>query len=288
MRDDFCVFVLSHGRADNVMTVKSLRRSGYTGRLYVVVDDEDAALEDYRARFGEQVLVFSKDEFAGAFDLGDNFEDRRTPVYARNACWELARRVGCRYFAQYDDDYFAFMYRLAGRKNGEATAQYHGWLIQDRFDAIFDAMVEFLDTTGAATVAMSQGGDHIGGVMGNTEVRLTRKAMNSFICDAERPFEFRGRVNDDVNTYVSHGNVGLLFFTYWCLQLDQPQTQQQGGGMTELYLASGTYVKSFYTVMFSPSCTWVEYVPAMRRLHHRIDWNRAVPKIVHERYRKAA
>ena len=41
MRDDFCVFVLTHGRADNVITARTLKRHGYTGKTFFVVDDQD-------------------------------------------------------------------------------------------------------------------------------------------------------------------------------------------------------------------------------------------------------
>lgn len=36
MRDDFCVFILTHGRPDNVRTYNTLMRLGYTG--YVLMD----------------------------------------------------------------------------------------------------------------------------------------------------------------------------------------------------------------------------------------------------------
>ncbi|EFI4081186.1 TPA: hypothetical protein J5F60_004390 [Escherichia coli] len=41
MRDDFCVFILTHGRPDKVLTYRTLRRAGYTGKIFIVVDDED-------------------------------------------------------------------------------------------------------------------------------------------------------------------------------------------------------------------------------------------------------
>ena len=40
-RDSFCVFILSHGRPDNVITLNTLRREGYTGPWYIVIDNED-------------------------------------------------------------------------------------------------------------------------------------------------------------------------------------------------------------------------------------------------------
>lgn len=41
MTNDFCVFILTHGRADNVVTLKTLLADGYTGDWYMVIDDED-------------------------------------------------------------------------------------------------------------------------------------------------------------------------------------------------------------------------------------------------------
>lgn len=58
--------------------------------------------------------------------------------------------------------------------------------------------------------------------------------------------------------------------------------------MTDVYDTSGTYVKSFYTVMMHPSSVCVaEMGDKHMRLHHRIDWETTVPKIIRESYRKA-
>ena len=283
MRDDFAAFILTHRRPDNVITIGALAASGYTGKTYIVVDDLDPTLDEYRARYGDAVLTFSKAAVAPDMDAGDNVQGLRGVVYARNALWALARSVGVRYFIELDDDYNSFLYRTKGVQNGVDNV--HGWTIRN-IDRVFESMVDFVDATGCATLAMAQGGDFIGGADQST-ARLTRKVMNSFVCDVKRPFQFMGRLNEDVNAYVTEGNRGRLFFTYWTLQLNQTQTQQATGGLTELYLDSGTYIKSFYTVMYSPSCASVIYSPVMRRFHHSIRWNAAVPKIVHERHRKA-
>ena len=42
MRNDFVVFILSHGRANSLVTVDSLNRCGYTGKWYIILDDEDS------------------------------------------------------------------------------------------------------------------------------------------------------------------------------------------------------------------------------------------------------
>ena len=41
MRDDFCAFILTHGRPYKVHTYQTLRKAGYTGKIYIVIDNED-------------------------------------------------------------------------------------------------------------------------------------------------------------------------------------------------------------------------------------------------------
>ena len=135
---------------------------------------------------------------------------------------------------------------------------------------------------------MGQGGDFIGGKnSGLWKKKLKRKAMNSFICSVNRPFKFIGRINEDVNTYTRSASVGDLFFTTALLRLNQKETQSSKGGMTDVYLSSGTYIKSFYTIMLMPSSVSINTMGiAHRRLHHRIKWNNTVPKIINEKYKK--
>jgi hypothetical protein len=288
MRDDFAVFILTHGRPDSVMTLRMLKSCGYTGRWYLVCDDEDKSLPRYIENFGsDRVLVFSKDKIGESMDQFDNAKDRRTITWARNACYVLARQIGIRYFIQLDDDYSCFSYRWVGQKPGADKADYHGWVIRC-MDKVFTAMVRFVETTPAVTIAMSQGGDHFGGKHStNAAVKFMRKAMNSFVCDTKRTIHFLGRLNEDVNTYVYWGRRGHLFFTFTPLQLQQGITQSQSGGITELYRSLGTYPKAFYTVMVAPSCVKVSMMGKTdKRLHHSISWNHAVPKIVSEDLRK--
>lgn len=280
--NDFAALILTHGRPDRVYTWNTLKRCGYTGRIVIVIDDEDKKGEEYRRVYGDQVQVFSKQQIAQTFDEGDNFNDRRAIIYARNASFEIAKRIGVRYFIQLDDDYTEFAYRF----NDKNEYQYRRI---NSIDKVFDAMVGFLKRSKCCSVALAQGGDFIGGGSGSfgKVIKLHRKAMNSFVCDAERPFQFYGRINEDVNTYTHGGRRGDLFFTIASASLQQKQTQSNSGGMTDLYLKTGTYVKSFYSVMYAPSCVKIKDMgPVHKRLHHSVRWNNATPCIVREELRK--
>lgn len=286
--NDFCAFILTHGRPDRVYTYQSLKKHGFTGKIFIVVDDEDKTIAEYQTNFGkENVIVFKKSEIAKTFDEADNFNDRRAIIYARNVCFQLAKDLGYKYFIQLDDDYTAFRYTFDNNQKYITQS-----ILIKQLDKVLDAMVDFYKSTNILTVAMSQGGDFIGGPGSNVaklymEGKPSRKAMNSFICSTERPFQFFGRINEDVNTYTNLAFRGGLFLTFARIRLEQKQTQSNAGGMTELYLDSGTYVKSFYTVMYQPSSVKIKLMGAVnKRLHHAVKWENTVPMILDEKYKK--
>ena len=110
--NDFVVFILTHGRADRVITYNALRKSGYTGRIVLVIDNEDTQAREYISRYGkENVRIFDKSAVSETFDEG-MAGDRRTIVYARNACFGIAEESGFRYFMELDDDYEYFAWRF--------------------------------------------------------------------------------------------------------------------------------------------------------------------------------
>lgn len=288
-RSDFCVFILTHGRADRVMTVKTLRRQGYTGRVVLVIDDMDGQADRYRENFGaESVVAFDKRKWAAEVDAMENRGKLNGVVFARNAAWEVARSLGVKWFCVLDDDYKEFMWRWV---DGERLA----WCDCRDLDSVFAAMVGFLEASGADTVAMAQAGDFIGGV-GSTAAGcpLLRKAMNVFFFRADRPCSFIGMTNEDVNMYVLANLRGRLVFTLTCVSVVQMVTQTNGGGLTDIYLQDGTYVKSFYSVMCAPSCVKVSMIHGGRkgqdgghwRLHHHVSWNNCAAKIVSGKWRK--
>lgn len=280
--EDFAAFILSHGRPDRLHTLDSLRKHGYTGRVVILIDNEDKTAAEYHRRYGSMVQVFDKAEIAGRIDEGDNFNDRRAILYARNAAFEVAARLGITYFVQLDDDYVDFRHKRD--KRGEYV---HKRDVSD-LNSVFSAMLVFYKATPALSIAMAQGGDFPGGDKCGTRYKVKRKAMNSFFCSTLRPFRFVGRINEDVNTYTSAQARGGLFLTVQDVALQQKQTQANAGGMTDLYLDSGTYIKSFYSVMYHPSATRVGVDPAVSRIHHRLRWRYTAPVILSENYRRAA
>lgn len=283
MRDDFAVLILTHGRANKMYTLKTLNAGNYTGRWYMVIDNEDDQESEYIRKFGEDhVVKFDKQAVYDRIDTMDTFGEHRAIIYARNEAFNIAKSLGLKYFLEFDDDYTGLDFRYIN--NGKLKAKKCVDL-----DRLFTDMIDFLETSNALTVAFSQAGDFNGGASGKRfPEKVIRKAMNSFFCRTDRPINFVGTINEDVNAYTTLGSRGELIMSITDASIVQLKTQKNKGGMSELYLDDGTYVKSFYSVIGLPSAVRVEMMGNIHpRIHHKVKWNNCVPKIINQKWRKS-
>jgi len=282
-KDKFAVFILTYGRPEKVKTITSLRSGGYTGKIYLVCSTDDKQLSKYQ-ELHENVIVFDKADYKGKFDIADNFKKDNVVVYARNANFDIAEKLGYEYFMQLDDDYIYFRY------NFNHKFAYGDTPIKQNLDLIFEYCLNYYKSIPACkALAFAQGGDFIGGKNGSQAeiIQIKRKIMNVYFFSTKRRVQFIGRINEDVNTYVYFGSQGDLMFQINNLAINQPNTQTNSGGLTEFYLDGGTYVKSFYTVIFNPSSVTIRLMGSIhKRLHHSIKWNNTTPLILNEKYKK--
>ena len=58
--DNFAIFILSHMRAEKVITYKTLIKANYTGKIYIIIDNEDEQKNLYLKKFGDKVIIFDK------------------------------------------------------------------------------------------------------------------------------------------------------------------------------------------------------------------------------------
>jgi hypothetical protein len=279
--NNFAIFIMVHGRPEKAWTYNSLRKHGYTGKIYLVADDLDPTRDDYKEIYGDELLIFNKKQAAKKMDAGDNTGDLRSTLFSANTIFDLAKENNIKYFFIMCDDYTTFGHNF----NTKYEIDRHN--IKD-LDKVFTGMVEFYKKTPTKTIALSQGGDFMGGAASTSfKLELKRKAMNSFLCSTERPFKFIGRLNEDVTTYVNLGSKGDLFFTLTNIRLTQTAHQQEQSGLTDVYLDNGTYTKSFMSIIYNPSCIKISSLGHKhKRIHHKITWNNAVPKILNEKTKK--
>lgn len=272
---DYCIFILTHKNVDNV-TIKTLRQTNVKAPIYFVVDDKDPCLEEYKKVYGDSVQVFSKDYYKGKFDMMDNFNFDKVVVFARNACFDIAEKLGFKYFIEMDDDYHEFAFRFPHQK----------WChVRDGdFDGILNVYFDFYKQFEKLKIlAFMSGGDFselYNGV-------VLRKAMNVMFFSTDRRVEFKGRINEDVNTYSRINNLGDICISFPMIAFNQKRTQH-GEGLTDAYLNYGTYVKSFYSVMQCPSFIKISVLNGTqyKRIHHNINKDFGIVKIISGRYKK--
>lgn len=291
MNRRFACFILSHGRPGRVQTVNALGRAGYTGEWYIVCDDEDETVDQYREAYGDRVYVFCKQEWFDRSDTCDSVNSPRSVILpARNYCFELARRLGVTHFLELDDDYGRFAVRGV---NGAVFAAFDKFF-PGEFDNICNLYASYLDTNERLlSVCFAQDGDYIGGASGTAFLNKVRyKAMNTFFCKTDKPFMFKGRINEDVTTLVDADRRGYIFLTIGDVSVRQNETQSNAGGMTDCYTVAGTYWKSFYSVVAAPSCVKIGILRdghgkgTHARIHHNLQWDSVHPFILSEKWKK--
>lgn len=272
--EDFCAMILTHGRSKNVKTLRTLKACGYTGKIVLVLDMDEPDLEGYK-KLGEHIEIFDKSKVE--CDVMDNFGNKKCILFARNAAFDIAEKVGARYFCELDDDYTEICKRFS------KEAEYKSSKCED-LDEVFDSMIDFIDSDERIlSVSMMQSGDFMGGSRGHMarSVRSKRKVMNAWVLDTKKRFAFRGFFNDDINTYTFLGSCGWVFLSTNVISLTQIGSQKGASGMTESYKKFGTYVKSFYSVMMMPSCVKISVLgEKYDRIHNKVKWNNCVPKIL--------
>jgi len=283
---NFACFILSNRRSEKVLTYKALRTFGYTGKIYILIDDEDPEKENYIKLYKDEVIIFSKKEAMKECDTFDNFNNNNIVLPARNICVKTAKNLKIKYFLQLDDDYKRFRWAFDNNKKYITVRK------TKELDKIFDYILDLYKKIPVYSIALSQDGDFIGGENSTIskkyqENKFLRKVMNSFFCSTDRQFNFFGRLNEDVNTYSLLGSRGFLFLTLPYLRLRQITTQINNGGLTDIYKEYGTDVKSFYSLICCPSFIKISQVGCTeKRLHHKVKWENAVPQIISEEYKK--
>ena len=276
------IFIISYKRSNNIKTLEFLQKMKYKGEVYIV-DAKESELDLYKQKYENMLCVFSKQDAEKLFDKVDNFSNTNSSCFVRNAAFGIAKQLGIDSFLVLDDDY---TYILCRRPKGDKLGV--KYLKIGELDKALDVCFDYIEKTPRIDcLALSQAGDFIGGAKGYYKISGKRKIMNAFFFRTENPISFPGKMNEDVNCYLYYGQRGKLFFTTVAMSIQQELTQAADGGMTDIYKDNGTYLKSFYSVIVAPNCVKVSVIGVHHpRIHHKINWNKAVPKLIRQEYKK--
>lgn len=273
------IYIISKGRPQ-CKTAETLQNINYEGDWFIVCGNNDETLPEYIKKWGEdKVLVFDWYEEIKKTDVMDNFGFEKMPSGAapvRNAVFDFSRARGERRHWQMDDDFFNFSLVNVEMTNNKRIDGHllHKWLKRiaqyaenAKLSNIGIALREEVYPSDAKTFTQRVYGTHN---MSN---------------DPEITPRWKGRFNDDTIHGITVHRLGkgkemnLKF-----ISVDTPNTQQDDGGLTEMYKELGTVRKTAYLILIAPNAT--KLVIHKGRYHHRVDWSKLVVKTISEKWKK--
>ena len=278
MRDDFAVMICSHGRAETLTTYDALKKCGYSGKIIIVIDDEDEQQNAYNERF-DHVEVFCKEDYFREAD-GVIEGKQKAILYARNACYDIAEKNGLSYFAELDDDITGFDFRYI--ENGKARSSKAVCL-----DEIFETLLSLFNHERVKVIGIMNQGAYIGGVNAKAfKEGVKRSVSNLFLLDTKRRVNFIASMNEDTCSALVYGQRGDLFLALnGVMQSSEPiGGNTTGNGMCDFYRKLTPFARTFIAVVVRPDCVLAE--PAKDTFRIRISWKNAVPYIINARWKK--
>lgn len=275
------IYIISKGRPQ-CTTAQTLTRMNYPGQWFIVCGTNDDTLPEYKEKWGDHVLVFDWEDEITRTDTLDNFGFETMPsgaVPVRNATIRISGERGERRHWQFDDDYDHFLLTNANlhKKKSlmEDAAKFEWWLcrIAKFADECGLPNVGFaLTTIESAPVAAKKFGTRVFNAHCQSSTGLATR--------------WRSRLNDDlINAIETHrlGQKTEMYFKF--LSLHMKPSQQEKGGLTDIYKREGTVRKSAYPILLAPNAA--KLVIKFGRYHHQVEWTKIKAKILHEKWRKA-
>ena len=284
----FAVLINTNGRPDKQITIDTLRKCGYTGKIYLIIDDLDQTAKKYYEKYSDLVIEFKKKEYEKNADTFLNYEMLNTVLYARNASFDIAKELGLEWFIICDDDITNMSYKII--LNDKLIS--HKAI---KLDSFFDACIDFMKNTSMECLSSCEEGLYIGGANDNVKNGLVWRMGHFWLFNSNFNRRFRGAFHED--RIFSDDNAMNKCFGLSLLAISTPSFKQnnqehkhkqhkqhkQEGGMQKQYSDTGMYIPRYFSVIAHPDFNFIEIkkeIVARRRKEN------ADPKILSDTWRK--
>ena len=275
------IYIISKGRPD-CDTARTLLKLNYPGQWFIVCGNNDETLPSYIKTWGkEHVIVFDWYKEIKETDTLDNFGFENMPSGAcpvRNATIRISKERGEIRHWQLDDDYNSFWLtdpNLKHKTRIRDGALLEWWMC--RIAKFADSCK--LPNCGFALGTIESAPDN--GLKAGTRVFNAHNMSSEGLTT-----RWRSRLNDDlINAIETHRLGQKTEFSFLFLALTMPPSQQENGGLSDIYRAEGTVRKSAYPVLLAPNAA--RLIIKFGRYHHKVDWGKIRAKIISEKWAKA-
>lgn len=278
---NFAIFIISHERANRVETYDTLKQGGYTGQIFVVIDDEDSMLRTYLDRFGDDVLIFDKQVYTKEVDTITNDKRLSSAVYARNAVEDFAKLFELDAFVTMDDDVTNLRYRYL--EDDTAKSQ----RLTKNLDIVFNEYTDYLIKGNIATLSFANVMIYAGGVKSEDDkIRLGSHRYTTciHIRNTKLPVNWISLTNEDS---ISGGVTAQRGYIWWTLPPIVYDTSQLGvlpGGMKSIYDKFPPFSRAFLSTVALPAVNRVGCTKDRFNIHRNLK--SAYPMIISSRYKK--
>lgn len=250
MRDDFAIFICTHGRPDKQLTLKALLESNYTGKYYLVLDDTDKTIQRYIDNYGaDKIIVFDKNHYINTVDTASNNPSYKCILYAKCAVEDIAKELNLSCFVIADDDLITFYLRWAEGKVLRSSKIYN-------MDKVLENIADFVIENNTTLVGIGHGGIYFEGasVMQNSNIINLCSPYNFIVRNTKCPVSWTSWFGeDDVTTifYSSRGHKVLLLPQMQLVIV--PSGSEAEAGMQEVYQNNSRFTLMFYIFMHNPT-----------------------------------
>lgn len=281
MRDDFAVFIITHGRPNNQKTLNLLLSMGYTGKYYLVIDDLDDTRDEYYLRYdSENIIVFHKYDYINSTDTGLSVPIINFAVFARNAVEDIAVELGLDYFMVFDDDITNFRIRYDDSGSLKSRSLY------GIIDEVFEDCIQFMADADICCTSFGFCNVYRSGVSAlYIENSRNRLCAEAFIRSTKVKFDWRLNTVEDLITSIVYNRMGYPLLQLLPVQVEiQMSEGAVAGGNSDAYNDVGLFKLNFMPTIIYPDCNKMSYVNNKWRT--TLNAECSVPKIVSSTYRK--
>ena len=273
----YATFIISYKRPTNQKTLDYILSAGYSGTWYIVVDDRDPTIEEYKALYADHILVFSKEEMLKITDNPIYPPELNFAVYARNACEQFANKLGLDSFIVLDDDIKSFSLRydedgfLRNRK------------LVNNITEIFENILLYMLEANVSCASSGYQNIYWGGVEKFTERDLKdslRLPIEAYFRNNSFKVNWVNLMGEDLVSGVKYGREGQVWLMLPFLQVVMPPCLKltEEGGHTDTYRKYSDIGLNVFFKIWQPNAFTV-FLKGDQWCHSvRKDY--AVPKIV--------
>lgn len=279
MKMNFAVFICTHGRPDKQYTYETFRRSGYTGEVHFVVDDEDITVDRLHENYpNDNIAMFHKQYYIDTVDIGRSDAKRAAILYAKCFCEDMAIKLGLDTFVIADDDITNLRYRYDDEGHLRSTQ------VTKNLDKIFEYYSEYIIRGDIQMTSFGAVQLYIGGKLSEQRLCDSRIPYNVLFRNAHIPFSWISEMNEDTASVLSDRS-GKFMQMLPFIKYDMKELMAGAeGGMTASYNQTTTFQRIGTLIMYAP--TAVYFIARPLNITHAIHKDNAFPKLISSSFKK--